>query len=227
MHNLGSIAFLSLAGKINNFMKLLHWLVLLLFSVCAGQLSSQEFHGGVIAGLVGSQVAGDNYSGYKKAGIYAGGYVGWEFTKHSGLQLELTYFQKGSRENPTEKNNYQYYLFRANYIELPVLYLYKLNKFFFFGGPSIGFALGYFEENDVMVISDYPEDPNYNPPAALSLQINIGFRFFITEKFGFDFRTNNSLLNIRTENRTGDVWRLWGYGQFHDALVLSLFYQFR
>jgi hypothetical protein len=209
---------------INNAMKFIPWFFLLIFSAIAGQVFSQEFHGGVTAGLVGSQVAGDTYSGYKKAGIFAGGYIGWEFTKHSGLQLELTYFQKGSRENPTEKNNYDYYLFRANYIEMPVLYQYKIKKFIVQGGPSLGFLLGFFEENEVEVISDHP---GYNKPAPITLQINIGIRFFITEKFGVDFRTNNSILNIRTENRGGDVWRLWGYGQFHDALVLSLFYQFR
>jgi hypothetical protein len=184
----------------------------------------QEFHGGITAGLVGSQVAGDTYSGFKKAGIFAGGFIGWEFTKHSGLQLELTYFQKGSRENPTEKNNYDFYLFRVNYFELPVLYQYKINRFIVEGGPSLGFMTGYFEENELGVISNLD---GYNIPARVTFQMNIGLRFLISKKFGFDFRYNFSLANIRTENRTGDVWRLWSYGQFNDALVLSLFYQFR
>ena len=185
---------------------------------------AQEFHGGIQAGLVGSQVAGDTYSGFKKAGIYAGGYVGWEFTEHSGLQLELTYFQKGSRENPTEKNNYDSYIFRANYIELPVLYQYRIKKFIVQAGPSIGFLVGHYEEKDGLTLSD---QQGYNKPAPLTYQLNIGIRFFISKKVGFDFRYNTSLWGIRTNPRTGDVWRLWTYGQFHDALVLSLFYQFR
>jgi hypothetical protein len=205
-------------------MAVLRWITIVFIFVFSFNVYAQEFHGGVTAGFVGSQVAGDTYSGYRKAGLFLGGYVGWEFTKHSGLQLELTYFQKGSRENPTEDNNYDYYLFRANYVELPVLYQYKIGKFIVEGGPSLGFLINYFEENEVEVISDLP---GYNRPVAVTLQINLGLRFFITEKLGVDFRTNNSLLNIRTENRTGDVWRLWGYGQFHDALVLSLFWQFR
>jgi hypothetical protein len=194
--------------------------ILLIFS----GLNAQEFHGGVHAGLVGSQVAGDTYSGFKKAGLYAGGYVGWEFTKHSGLQLELTYFQKGSRENPTEKNNYDSYLFRANYIELPVLYQYRIKKFIVQGGPSLGFLVGHFEEKDGLELSD---KEGYNTPAPVTIQLNVGLRFFISQKVGFDFRYNFSMWGIRTEPRTGDIWRLWTYGQFHDALVLSLFYQFR
>lgn len=193
--------------------------------------TGQQFYGGVTAGVVGSQVAGDGYSGFHKGGVFAGGYVGWMFTEHSGLQMELTYFQKGSRENPTEENNYKYLLFRANYIEFPLMYMLKLpsinlkniGDFYIETGPSMGVLTSYFEENEVEVESD---KEGYNKPATLTLQWNIGMRYFFVEKFGVDFRYNFSLLNIRSRNVTGDVWRFWGYGQFNDALVLSLFYQF-
>jgi hypothetical protein len=188
-------------------------------------LFAQDFHGGLTAGLVGSQVAGDTYSGYNKAGLFLGGFVRWDLTKRSGLQLELQYFQKGSRKNPdAENNDYESYIFRANYFELPVLYQYKINWFAIIVGPSAGFLVGFYEEKNQEILSD---KPGYNKPALVTLQVNLGLRFFISKKFGVDFRTHNSLLNIRSENATGDVWRLWGYGQFHDALVLSLFYQFR
>ena len=203
-----------------------------LFVIIIETVSSQQFHGALTAGVVGSQVAGDGYSGFHKGGIFAGGYVGWEFTKHSGLQLELTYFQKGSRENPKEENGYRYLLFRVNYIELPVLYMLKLpslklknvGDFYLETGPSIGVLTSYFEENEVQVESDKEA---YNKPAALTFQWNIGMKYFFVEKFGIDFRYNFSLLNIRSRNVTGDVWRFWTYGQFNDALVLSFFYQFK
>ena len=73
----------------------------------------------------------------------------------------------------------------------------------------------------------YKANGYFDKPSMLTPLKNAGFRFMIKEKFGFDFRTNNSLLNIRSDVSSGDVWRLWGYGQFHDALVLSFFYQFR
>jgi hypothetical protein len=202
----------------------------LLFFVLAGfvqQSLAQQFHGGLTAGLVGSQVAGDTYSGYKKAGIYAGGYVSLDVGERSSLQMELTYFQKGSRENPTEKNGYDYFLFRADYIEMPVLYQYKMGKdkrFTIEAGPSVGFVVSYFEENEVQEESD---KAGYNRPAAVSLQFNLGLRWMIGPHFGIDFRTHNSLLNIRKEVLDGYVRRFWNYGQFHDALVLSLFYQIK
>ncbi|PLW98486.1 MAG: hypothetical protein C0591_04295 [Marinilabiliales bacterium] len=205
---------------------------IVLFILVMGNVSGQKFHGGLTAGIVGSQVAGDGYSGFHKGGIFGGGYVNWEFTEHSGLQLELTYFQKGSRENPKEENDYKYLLFRVNYIELPVLYLFKLpslnlknvGDFYLETGPSLGVLTSYFEENQVEVESDKEW---YNKPTTFTFQWNIGMRYFIAPKFGVDFRYNFSLLNIRSKNVTGDVWRFWGYGQFNDALVLSLLYQFK
>jgi hypothetical protein len=206
-------------------MKPIKIISLLILLIALNNLFGQNFHGGVMAGLVGSQVAGDTYSGFDKAGIYAGGFVGWDFTKRSALQLELTYFQKGSRKNPDPENNdYESYLFRTNYVELPVLYQLKFDWFYLEAGPSVGVLFGYFEKYNEEEISDIG---NYNKPARFTLQTNIGFRFKFREKFGFSFRYNFSLLNIRSRNVTGDVWRLWGYGQFHDALVLSFFYQIR
>jgi hypothetical protein len=186
--------------------------------------AGQQFHGGVIAGLAGSQVAGDTYSGYKKAGIFVGGYVSLNVTEKSAFHMELTYFQKGSRENPTEKNGYQSYLLRLNYIEMSVLYQYIAGKFTIEAGPSAGFLMGYYEEVNEEVISD---QQYYNKPARVTLQINLGFSYFISNKIGVGLRTNNSLINVFSTNQTGDVQRLWDKGRYNDALVLSVFYQFR
>lgn len=185
---------------------------------------AQNFHGGVTAGLVASQVAGDTYSGFNKAGVFVGGYVYLDLSERSALQMELTYYQKGSRANPDSTNNFQQYIFRANYIEMPLLYMFKAGKFIVHAGPSLGFLMGHYEEAEYQRLDGLE---GYNEPAAVTLQINLGMRYYFTEKFGADFRTNNSLLNIRSRNATGDVWRFWTYGQFHDSLVISLFYQFR
>ena len=185
---------------------------------------AQQFHGGVMAGLVGSQVAGDTWSGYKKAGIFAGGYVNLDIGTVSALQLELTYFQKGSRENPTEKNGYQSYLLRLNYIEMPILYQYKTGRFTIEAGPSAGFLMGYYESVNQEVISD---QQYYVKPARVTLQINLGFQFALTPKIGVDFRTNNSLLNIYSQKQSGDFRRFFDQGRYNDSLVISMFYKFR
>lgn len=190
------------------------------------EVHSQDFNGGVMAGLVGSQVAGDTYSGYHKAGLFFGGFVNYRFSNHTAVQMELEFFQKGSRKNQKpEIDDYTSYLFRVNYVELPVLYQYiATERIKFEVGPSAGFLVSYYEEKDEEEISD---EQYYNKPAPVTLQINLGMYFYITDKWAVNLRTNNSLFNIRSENRDGDVIRLWGYGQFNDCLVLSLVYTFR
>jgi hypothetical protein len=199
-------------------------LILLVFAIVlfSDTTYAQRFNGGLMAGVIGSQVAGDTYSGFNKAGIFAGAFVNLQVSPRSVFQMELEYFQKGSRRNPRpEKGEYDEYLFRANYIELPIFYQFVINdRFQVEAGPSAGFFINYFEER-------YEIEITKNPPAKISMQINVGLYVAITQRLKVNIRTNNSLFNIRSDNATGDVWRFWGYGQFHDSLVLSLFYQFR
>lgn len=201
--------------------------VLIFFVFISAFVFGQRFGGGVMGGVVGSQVAGDTYSGFRKAGVFVGGFVYLPVSPHSIFQLELEYFQKGSRHNPDyEKNPNDYpYLFRVNYIEMPLLYQYKFNdriKMEF--GPSVGFLVNYYEKANEEVESD---KPGYNKPAPATFQLNLGIYVYLTDKIAVNLRTNNSFSNIRTENRTGDVWRLWAYGQFNDSLILSLHYNIK
>jgi hypothetical protein len=196
-------------------------LILIFFN---SETRSQEFKGGIMAGVAGTQVAGDTYYGFHKAGIFVGGFVNLQISEHSAFQMELEYFQKGSRENPDSSNGYNQYLFRVNYIELPVFYQYIAGKRFKIEfGPSLGFLTNYYEENN------YYEIKGGNRPARMTFQINAGLYVNITSRLFVNIRTNNSLLNIRSENATGDILRIFpgNYGQFNDCLVFSLFYQFQ
>lgn len=182
-------------------------------------LSAQSFKGGVHGGLVASQVAGDKFSGYNKAGISAGGWVSLQVTPRSVLQMELAYVQKGSRENPDyEKNRMQEYLMRLGYVELPVLYrLIYSDKLNFEIGPAMNFLIHSYEEADGYIIDYGFKNTN--------LALIIGLSYNLNEKLRVNFRTNNSIFNIRNEKVDGDVWRFFDHGQFSDALILSLYYQ--
>ena len=192
------------------------------FLFCSIYSTAQVFNGGMMAGIVASQVAGDTYSGYNKAGLFAGAFVNLQFSPHSIFQMELEFFQKGSRENPTKKNDYAQYLFRTSYIELPLLYQYKISRRFKVeAGPSIGFLTGYYEE-----IDSYEQKGGIQP-ASLSYQINVGLYVVLAKYLMFNIRTNNSILNIRSRNTNGDIRRFFDYGQYNDSIVLSLVFQFK
>lgn len=184
---------------------------------------SQQFGGGLTAGVVGSQVAGDTFSGYNKGGIFAGGFVTLGFGGRSAMQLELAYFQKGSRENPTEENFYQSFLLRLNYVEMALLYQYQMGRFIVEAGPSTGVLTSHYEEFNQDITSDYA---GYSKPLRMTLQINLGMVFLVDPHWQVMLRTNNSMMSIRDKDYPG-IFRFWDYGQYNDALVLGVRYVLR
>lgn len=181
---------------------------------------AQKFIGGVHLGLVGSQVAGDNYSGYNKAGVNAGGWVSLPLGAKSFLQMELGYVQKGSRENPDpEKGRYDTYIMRLGYINLPLIYRYQYNNTLGFeGGFSMNFLIHSGENFNGYEVT-------YSPFKKQNLCFTGGLLVKVTDRIRIGLRTENSLFSLRKNRVTGDVWRFWGHGQFSDALIINAFYQ--
>ncbi len=197
----------------------LRYLLFALLFLSFGYLPAQQFRGGVKLGLVGSQVAGDMYSGYHKAGINPGGWVSLDIGKRSQFQMELGYIQKGSRENPDyEKGRYDAYLMRLGYIELPFLYRINYNPLLSF---EAGLALNF-------LIHQRETFNGYETVESPFRRQNIcfagGLSFRINDQLRINLRTDNSLFSIRRNRVSGDVWRFWSYGQYSDALVISAYY---
>lgn len=195
-------------------------LFIILASLFLNSGYAQKFEGGIVLGLVGSQVAGDQLSGYKKAGLNVGGWINLPIGEKSKLQMELTYIQKGSRENPDyEKGKFDSYLMRLGYVQLPVVYLYQYNNLIGFeAGLGMNFLIHSNEKfNGYETIE--------SPFSTTNLCFLAGISFRVTDLIRISLRTDNSLFSIRKNRVTGDVWRFWDYGQFSDALVLSAYYK--
>lgn len=181
---------------------------------------AQKFEGGIVLGLVGSQVAGDQYSGYNKAGLNAGGWINLPLGEKSKLQMELTYIQKGSRENPDyEKNKMDSYLMRLGYVQLPLLYLYQYNDLI---GFETGLGMNFLIHSNER-FNGY--ETVESPFKRTNLCFMAGLSVRVTDLIRISLRTDNSLFSIRKNKVTGDVWRIWDHGQFSDALVLSAYYK--
>ncbi len=194
-------------------------LLMIIALIPFGMVKGQSFKGGVLAGLVGSQVAGDRFSGYNKAGITGGGWVSMLGAPNTQYQMELSYIQKGSRENPDyEKEKYDFYRMQLGYVELALLYrmLYS-EKLNFEIGPAMDFLLHSHEK--------FNNEELFSPFAKRNLCLILGLSYRIGERTIVNFRTNNSILTIRTQRVNGDVWRFFDHGQFNDALVFSLYYE--
>jgi hypothetical protein len=99
------------------------------------------FYGALIAGGCFSQVDGDNYSGYHKTGIQAGGAVYIFLGQNLAASMEILYTQKGSRGrgNRIDGRTVTNYSIDLNYAEVPLQLFYIDKNWNHFG---LGFSYG-------------------------------------------------------------------------------------
>ena len=192
-------------------------ILLLVLGLTALGITAQDFNGGVLAGLAASEISGDRLSGPNKAGIYAGAYVNRYFTLRSSMQMELNFVQKGSRSNPDSTNNFESYLLRLNYIEMPVHYRYDfIEKASLETGISLGVLLHSYEEANGY---EWVSGPDFQP---VDLSFNIGLFYTLVENLRINVRYSNSIIAVRPHSQ-GQTFR-WNQGQYNEVLSFVLFY---
>jgi len=183
--------------------------------------AAQQFNAGVIGGLGGTQISGDNLSGFDKFGILAGGYVSSVLSEKFDLSGQLLFITKGSKKNQQpDKNDYTTYLLRLRYIELPILFTWKQSKRFFFeAGPTFGYLLESYEEDE------YGQDPVSRPFNKYELGVVGSIIINVKEGFAVNLRYNSSIAPVR-EHSGGATYRL-NQGQYNSGLLIAFQYTFR
>ncbi len=184
-------------------------------------LYAQSFTGGITSGMVTSQVAGDLSSGFNKAGFFATAYAQRQFTLKSAARVGISFIQKGSRESHKErKNNGLQYLMRVNYVEIPLLYVYKLqNNLQLLGGLSYARLVGTpYEENDYITTVVSAGFNRHN------LNFIMGIEYFIIPNISVSIQSNNSITPIRPH--ASGAKRGFNRGQYSDALLFGASYHF-
>jgi len=194
--------------------------LLLLFCLCFfGTVQSQGFKAGFIGGLSTSQVAGDELSGFNKAGIILGGFVNCPVSASSLAQMELLFFQKGSKKPYTQESG-TLYVMRLSYIEIPVLFKYVLSsKFMLEAGPSFG-VLVFSEEED-----EYGIEEGRPPFNSLDVSGCIGLNYHLSGHWLFDTRFTNSIIPMRAYEN-GFSFANLEKGQYNTVLSFTFQYQF-
>jgi hypothetical protein len=187
---------------------------------------AQRFNGGIIAGGIVSQVDGDTWVGYHKAGYLAGAFVSLRVSPHSSFQMEMEYIQKGSRKNADlETGDMSSYLFRIHYLEIPVLYQYTFaRRFAVEAGPAADILLGYYEE-----MGGVP-DPPTEPLRGVTLAGIVGVSAYINQHLKAGLRFNYSLISLRnTTAPYPESYRkiFFEYGQYNNVLSFSLSWDFK
>ncbi|MFC2101034.1 porin family protein [Bacteroidota bacterium] len=183
-------------------------------------LKSQQFNGGIFAGVSATQITGDQLSGFNKAGLYLGGYVNYYFKKRVSIQMEIDYIQKGSRKNSDPDNfDFESYKLNLQYIDIPIILKYDYSsKLIFETGPYLGFLMNVSQKDhngEIPIINEFHKN-DYGILLGLNYQLN--------DQLKMNFRYSNSLFPVR-EHSSGATYRL-NKGQYNMVVTLSLHYQF-
>lgn len=86
----------------------------------------RTFYGGLLLGTNFTQVDGDNYAGFRKIGLNAGGIVYAKVAKRAAVSMEILFSQKGARAHKVQPANsdtmfIHKYRIDLNYAEVPVM----------------------------------------------------------------------------------------------------------
>lgn len=180
---------------------------------------SQDFHGGVLIGLTGSQIDGDSYGGYNKLGFQAGGFVQRQFTQRIGMQMELKYIGKGATRKTT-MDDPSIYNVSLNYIELPLLFEFRISQLF---GAETGVAASYlFASSNNLGLGDEAPDP---PFKKVDFPFNLGGYYFFNEHFSLNVKYSYSLVPIRGVRYSEGTFR--SGGQFNHQLNIAIYYKIK
>ncbi len=210
--------------------KLITCIIIISFISVSG--SAQAFQGGVTGGISASQVRGDFGSGYRKLGLVGGGFVKTKFNPTWGMQFELKYTGKGSREVVNRTNLINAIFLR--YLELPFMVQYYLadnqflkpvlsdtirNSVFF----EIGILTGYLLEANIKSGGHTNEDIKFN---SFDYSYLLGINYKISSQLTANLRYSYSLISLNNSKPTFSEYIYNTVGLYNKVLTLSINYQF-
>lgn len=182
---------------------------------------AQQFKAGLKAGVAASQISGDRLSGFNKAGLSCGAFVHRNIQPKYSMGLELLYTQKGSRKNANPSDgDFESYLLRLNYLELPLTIKYiQSHTFTFELGPGIGYLLYSYEQDQNGTL------PNRESFKTMEWFAHVGMHYFIHPNISLHTRGSYSFIPVRP-HKGGSTLYL-NKGQYNTVISISLNYHFK
>lgn len=188
-------------------MKKLIFSLLFLSGIIAEQnVSAQLFEAGPIIGFNGTQIAGDQFQGFRKVGLHAGVGADVNIAEKFSVGLELLYSQRGSRFVPSaldsdDDDQEEYFM---DYLEIPLIVKYHDIKGMDFGaGLSFGRSMrnvykrnGFDESDEIFGVPNVDNNIDISAFGDATYNINRTFRV--------GFRWAFSVPNVKVNgNRIG------------------------
>lgn len=185
--------------------------------------AQRTFQAGLQFGINGSQIHGDFTSGFHKAGLVGGGYVGTDPTQKWYWRMEMQYSMKGSKKYARPNiGDFQSFEIRMNYVEIPMVAGINYRKFFFEAGLAGGALINMKTFDSYGLITP---GVGYR---KWELATVVGFGIRLNDKFDANVRFTNSLLPVyqfyTPVYYSRYISNLFNRGMYHNVLGISLYY---
>ena len=180
---------------------------------------AQRFDAGLILGLNGSQVEGDSFKGYNKAGLLAGIFVQTDIAPAIVAGMEIKYSQKGSRKKHDPKQpEVDKYAMKLGYIDIPFFMGFRTNdRSMIIGGIAPGFLIHSKETNSY---GELPKEDrqDFN---TFDLQPFLGFQFDFLERVSIDLRFALSVVKCSDKPKSNYYFHS---GLYNNVISLAFYY---
>ena len=163
--------------------------------------AQRRFEGALIIGGNASQISRDDLNGYNQFGINAGARVVARVNDRFSFGPEILFSQYGSRRQNRSINISNFESIRLNTIEVPVMAYFKDWRITAEAGLSYSRLINY-EIIDIggeTVTEDFQLRENM-------VNIQLGATYFLTDRFGLNFRWSRNLINLDQDPNTLN-WR--------------------
>ncbi len=181
---------------------------------------AQRFDAGLIAGFNGSQVEGDSFKGYNKAGILAGIFVQTDVAPAIIAGMEIKYSQKGSRKKHNPKQpEIEKYVMRLGYIDIPLFMGFRTHdRSMIIGGIAPGVLI---HSKEIGSYGELPEEDrqDFN---TFDLQPFVGFQFDFLERASVDLRLAISV--VKCSDKPAATEYYFHNGLFNNVISLAFYY---
>lgn len=173
---------------------------------------SQNFYGGLLIGISGSQIDGDVQAGYDKAGLLGGVFVGHPIAETWFADAEMYYIGKGAVNNIKYADGTvsQEFKTHLNYIEMPLTVRWQaFEKISVSGGIASAFLISakIYRFQSLVDENQYTmQNFDFAPMAK--------FDFHFSRKFSINLRFSYSVFSIRKD-----------FGWFNNNLSFALRYR--
>jgi hypothetical protein len=174
----------------------------------------QRFNGGVVLGMNVSQIDGDTWGGYNKAGLVGGAYVFTKFQNNWGAQMEIRYAAKGSAPSI---NNPLHLKIRLQYVELPLIATYDLTKKFeVHAGGSFGYLFSA-AQNEGYGYQEFRQFDKYGVEACVGMRYNLLDNLSVGARFAYSVIPIYALYSGATGT----------YAMYNNVVTFAFYYRIR